>query len=715
MTQAHLADGTVLDFPDETSPEVIQRVVKQHIASQQPSAPDPRNPPQLPEGSQQGRHLTYEQGAALLDQQDANGGIGSYLTSAVSGIPIVGPALLGGEKRVAAGLSSLLNGKSYDDNLQRAQDITAAAQEDHPNLATAGQITGAVAPLVAIGGTSLGAQALGLERIGGALPQAAAFGQKLASLGSRALASATSNAGISAADTAARGGSGSDVVNNATVSGLIGGAVPIVGSGIGAALSSAADRVAPVVGALFNPVKEAARRIGGAFERDAAAGANAITPADEAVARYSGIPLTNADRGGEVTRAMVRSVANQNPEARETLTAAADSRFSGQSNRAINFVRKIFGGNVDDLQYQDALKKAADAANAPAYDAAWAHPNAQAVYTPRLQQLMQSPAFRSAVDAVPETSANRGALAGQKALENPFSLNSQGDYVLRQTANGTRVNPTLRFWDQVKRNLDTKIGLAKRAGDDTYRDLTGLKQALVGELDSAVPIYKNARQGAAAFFGADDALEAGKKFANTPRQIPEAQRAVDAMTPVEKQAFSTGYASELIDQLKVPGDRSNVIQMRFGTEAARQSNVIALGPQRAAAIEAYARTEALADKLRGALGNSTTARQLKEMGLGAGIGGAAGAWNGRDLGSTTLGAMLGAAAGKGGGMALEAANRQVFTHMAQLLTQDNPAAIAAARQLATKNPAYMTALQRMSDALGIGTRAANVAGSELRQ
>lgn len=36
MTQAHLADGTILDFPDETDGAVIDRVVKQHTAPQEP-------------------------------------------------------------------------------------------------------------------------------------------------------------------------------------------------------------------------------------------------------------------------------------------------------------------------------------------------------------------------------------------------------------------------------------------------------------------------------------------------------------------------------------------------------------------------------------------------------------------------------------------------------------------------------------------------------
>jgi len=41
MTTAQLADGTQLQFPDETDPDVIQRTVKQYIAKNpQPLSPE---------------------------------------------------------------------------------------------------------------------------------------------------------------------------------------------------------------------------------------------------------------------------------------------------------------------------------------------------------------------------------------------------------------------------------------------------------------------------------------------------------------------------------------------------------------------------------------------------------------------------------------------------------------------------------------------------
>jgi hypothetical protein len=45
---------------------------------------------------------------------------------------------------------------------------------------------------------------------------------------------------------------------------------------------------------------------------------------------------------------------------------------------------------------------------------------------------------------------------------------------LAKTANGNEIVPDLRFWDQVKRNLDAGIDKADRAGDrEAVSRLTG--------------------------------------------------------------------------------------------------------------------------------------------------------------------------------------------------------------------------------------------------
>lgn len=664
-----------------------QAATVDEIAKSFDAAPAQAEQPQPAATAPAGRHLSYEEGLLDLEkenQNSASGKAGAFMTGAIGDLPIVGPALLGGVERAAAGISSLIDGDDYASNLEQGQRVVQAAQEENPVSRTAGTVAGNLAAFGAGGSTATGARLLGITG---------------RNLGTRALASGASNAAISAGDTAVRGGDAADVVNSGLIGGGLGAGIPIVGAGIRSGLAAIGERVAPTVNAVLRPAEEAARRVGVAIGRDRTAG-NVLNATDEAVARSTGIPLLNADRGGETTRALARSVSNQAPEARQAIIKAADDRFATQGNRAVDVIRRVAGGSADDIAYQDAIRASARRANKPAYDAAYKAPQAQQMFSPRIQELMQSPSFRAAVDDVPRRSADRAAVEGLKEIASPFTRNSQGAYVLRRTADGKLVTPNLEFWDHVQRNLRSDMDKAFASGDRTTgAELKALREALVSELDTAVPAFQSARQGAAAFFGADDAVEAGKKFAGTPRLVPEAQKAYAKFTPAEKSAFQTGYASELIDRIKATGDRTNVINSTFKSQASRESLELVFGPQKAKALEAYVRVEDIADRLRGAMGNSTTARQLVELGLGAGGGYAL---SGGDL----TGAVLGGLAVRGGRALQTKAENRVMQAVAKMLTSSDPRVISNAVAQAEKSPAFMKALERISDVLAIPSRAA---------
>lgn len=670
----------------QLSPEEQNRTVDE-IAAQinQPSAPAPAEQKPTPSG----RHLTYEEGLAALQAEGGSGAVGTGMMGALEGIPVAGPYIKSGVQKAAAGISSLIDGESYDANLRQAQNLSDEAQRAHPTVNTVGQIGGAIGSMIPVGSTALGARALGLTG---------------PSIGGRIVASGLSSGAISAADTAARGGDAHEAGWSGLIGGGIGAAIPVVGAGINAGIRGLGNRIGPAIASVTNPTSEASRRVGVAVTRDASASpAGVLTSADEAMAQKANIPLVNADRGGEVTRALARSAANQSPEARSAINNVANDRFSAQGQRSTDFLKKVTNGAVDDLGLQENIKIAAKAANRPAYDAAFKSPAAQAVFTPGLQELMQSPSIRSAVSKVPARSADRGAVQGFKEIGNPFSKNSQGAYVLRQKADGTLVAPTLQFWDQVKQNIDSAIGVAKRGGDNPrVADLTALKSKLVGELDNIVPQYQAARRGAAAFFGAEDSIEAGRNFAKSPRAIPEARKAFSKFSSAEREGFATGYASELIDRIKTVGDRTNVINSIFKNQSTRESLDLALGPQRAKEIEAYVRVEDLADRLRGAMGNSTTARQLVELGIGAGGGFAL-------SGGDWKGALGGALALKGARYMGERADAKVMENVAKLLTSDNPGNLKLAVQQAAKVPGYMKALEALSERLGAPARGAALA------
>ena len=84
--------------------------------------------------------------------------------------------------------------------------------------------------------------------------------------------------------------------------------------------------------------------------------------------------------------------------------------------------------------------------------------------------------------------------------------------------------PDLQYWDQVRRELSDAAIRAGRGTEDARR-LGRFATALNSELDRMVPAYAGARRTAAGFFGAENALEAGQKFATQKFGHDEARQA----------------------------------------------------------------------------------------------------------------------------------------------------------------------------------------------
>lgn len=619
---------------------------------------------------------------------DKMGGLGTFATSMAEGVPIIGPWLDSIVKSGGAALGSAVTDVPYDKARQQVDAMVDVGREENPVSRMAGNVAGATVALGPLAGTRAGGYALGV-RGGG--------------LGGRILRSGLSTGAINAADTAARGGDAIDATESGIIGAGIGAAFPPIGLGISKGLGAGADYFGSLIKSATKPAEMAEKRIGQAMTRDAG---TVMSATDEATARMNNVPLTNVDRGGETVRALARSAANQSPETRAALDKVASDRFAGQSGRAAEFIRKLTGGNADDLTFQENLRNAARQMNKPAYDKAFDDPSAQAMWTRELADLMQAPAIQKAALGATTRGANRAVAEGFQPIRNPFMVKN-GRLTFARDSNGTAIKPTLRFWDQVKRNLDSEIGKAQRGGDRTLAaDLTQLKNQLVDTLDNAVPQYRTARRGAAAFFGAEDALEAGRKFATTPRAVPEAAKAFQGFSVAERKAFQTGYASELIDRIKASGDRMNVINSVFKSQSARESMQLVFGGQKMREIEAYVRVEGIVDRLRGAMGNSTTARQLVELGIGA--------TGGYLYSGDAMGALTGAALVHGPRYLKGKIEQNVLREIGKILTANDAAQMRRIVNNAAHSPQYMKALEKLGKAIQVGGQAASpVTGKSL--
>lgn len=662
----------------------------------------PKDLPPLPDGFQlespnsaSGQEPPQPQGLpSFLNAAGDN--LSAGFSSGVSALPF-------GDKALAwlEGQKASLQNNIYGSHLTQ-QDVAAQDQQQtaaNPIASAVGMTAGSIAPyaLAAAFGDEvpLATKILGMDS---SMPLLA-----------RTLASAGSQAAISGADTLERTGDAGQAVRAGLEGGAIGAVAPGAGDLIGKGAGFVGNKVGQFVDTLTNPERAAEKIIGGAARRDASYGGG-MTAQDEATAAANGQPVVNVDRYGTNVRQLGRTAANTDAGARQTLDDVTGDRFLTQNQRATDFVRRVTGGNVDDIALQEQISKAARRSNGANYARAESDPAAKYMWSPQIAQLFQSPSFRKAVQDATSTAAEDAAAGGKKAIQNPFAFDANGAPSWRQIAGPDGkvgpIPPNLQFWDIVQRNLRedasrtaSRDGMKMKAGQ-----ISDVRTKLLEVLDNKVPGYRTARAGAAAAFGADDAIDAGRKFVSQKMGIPEARRAYAKFTPAERKAFATGFASELIDKINSVSDRVNVINNVFGSPAARAQVQLALGQSAADQLEHFLRIEDIMQMTRREVaGNSTTAQQLIASGLiGAGSAGALTGWNPQDMAS---GALL-LTAGRAGARALgKAFDQRVMQRVAQILVSNDPQAMANATKAAAASPAFSGAIQAIEQGLATVVRA----------
>lgn len=572
----------------------------------------------------------------------------------IPNIPV--PGLAGLQQSIGAGrmLAETLAGApgdataAYEAARDQFRGDAKTAQQQYPGTTLAGNIGGAV------------------MLPGGAMLQAATMPARMA----RGAMAGSLYGGVSGAG---EGETAEERLSKGTSGGLVGAGVgavaPPLVSGLAGGLGALVRPVTSTIRGAVNPEAEAARRVTSAITRDLGAEPGAAArQAQIGAAGRAGAPTANVDLGGETTRALARSAANTSPEARASLQALADTRFEGQSDRASTFIRRLVGG-TDSQATREALETQARAVNNPAYQRAYRAPSAQSLWDEGFEQISQAPEVQAAIRKVLPQAASQAARQGFTPIRNPFVLDpASGRMVLRAQPDGSMARPNLEFWDRVKRELDR--------GDFASRDWS---RVLRSRLDELIPDYQVARQGAARFFGAENALEAGENYVRSPMSAREGARLVAQFTPQERELFRQGFASRLIDDINNTRDRVNVLNRIGQSPEARNKLRIVLGNDGYRRIESFLTVEQVMDRVRQAVtGNSTTARQLVELGLAGGT-----------LGYGQLtgdpGALTNAAVVYGLLRGQRAVDQRVARRVADMLTSNDPNVLSRGVQLVARN------------------------------
>jgi len=576
--------------------------------------------------------------------------------------------------------------KRYEAAVTRERGLNQQAEEQHPVASTVGNVAGSL--VLPVGGAAGGA-----------------------TLAARTGRGALIGAGYGALSGAGEGDGAADRATRATTGGLIGGtlgaAAPAVVEGAIQGARIATSPVTSTIRGAINPENEAGRRVVGAIERDMRLDPNAnnrLSPSEFVANSQNGGPATVMDTGGETTRALARSAANTSPEGRAVLNDAINQRFEGQSGRVGDWLRSNF--NYPNAQaQQEAIDQTAKTVNRARYAKAYQEGDKQ-IMSSGMDQLMGSPAVVSAMQRASQSGKDRAITQGLGAMRQGATVEN-GVVSFPKGPNGVPTYPNLQFWDATKRELDDAAQAAARSGRTGEASVIGdLSKKLRSELDAQVPSYANARQGAAHFFGASDALEAGQNFVTAKMENGQARAAVAKMSPTEKQLFQDGFVSQLVSHLNETGDRRSILNKISDSPAARERLHIALGPQKANELEANMRVEGIMDLARKAVqGNSTTARQLVELGLAGGAAGTGGvgAYN-LDPKQMTYAAIAGAFIGGKHHVDVRLAQR-----VAEMLVSKDPKVLLRGAQVVAKDAKMlnnMRAFDRRVAALG-GERSPN--------
>jgi hypothetical protein len=557
---------------------------------------------------------------------------------------------------------------AYERGRKDAEETQKQSSEQHPYAYTAGQLASTLATLPFTGGGGSAAT------VGGRLLQ----GIKSGGIGGGA---------FGAGESIGEGGDAWDVAK-----GGVGGA--LVGAGLGGMFGSAVEGATGVA-------KKVASVVRGARDTEAEAGSRVVSalvgdrPQVAKVARdtgalkagtEAGTPLYNVDFGGENSRALLRSAANTSPTARNIINEKLGSRYKQQADRFSGYIRSKFGGH-DKSADIEVIKDIARKENAPAYRRAYTQGDHE-IYSPELERLSSAPHVQTAISDAIRTWKNYAVRDGYGAMNPAYRVENGG---IIKTDSGLKAFPNLQLWDYAARELQDKA--KKLAGTQEGALYNDLARMLKNELDQHVPSYKAAREGAATFFKASDAVEAGANFVKDGTiSTAQGARAFASMSPAEQELFRRGFASELANQIERSGYRSDVLNSLFvSSPRATQRIKIALGEQGARDFESLVRMEGIVNQARQALGNSTTARQLNEMGLAGGAG-VAGAYESLK-GVLNPAYLLAGAFVLGGKHAARAVDEKVAVKVAEMLLSHDPAELARGYKIISQNPVMRDALR----------------------
>lgn len=296
----------------------------------------------------------------------------------------------------------------------------------------------------------------------------------------------------------------------------------------------------------------------------------------------------------------------------------AQKYFSGQAAGSAERINKSIAENVSPIgDVTDTVAKRVELgqkAAAPLYKEAFQKSGNKPITSPRLQALLEDPAYKTALKEGLVLEETNARIAGEKF--NPYDYGITG-----YDANGEPILskvPNLKLLDLMKRSLNSQLKSGTYSDPVTKRltergrQLTDLNTNFVNEIDTILGKnhpYARARKVAGDYLSVEKATIEGKDFFS--KNVEELQRDFGKMTVAQQAAYKDGVVAAARERMgKILETGGNPYPKLMGkTDDVRRWQQI-LSPKEFKNFYESLKAEDLLFKTRNqVLGNSATARR----------------------------------------------------------------------------------------------------------
>lgn len=468
-------------------------------------------------------------------------------------------------------------GQSYDRRLGELRGSEREFREDNPKAAIASQILGGLglaggASKAVAGANTLGQAALQGAKTGAAYGGLSGFGAGEGGLKNRAISS-----GIGAG-----------------IGGALGAAIPIAGYAVGKTVQ-AGKRLA----GSQNPDREAALLLSRAIKRDE------IDPSQivNSFSDDAGKPLALTESGGVNVRRLADQTSVQGGPGSNRLNQFLDTRQADQGGRILGDIKGSLSRSTDTYGLDEQLAKIRSGSS-PLWKEAMDQPPA---WNDRLAQFADEPVVKKGMAQGVKLARLEALAKGEPFDASAYAVtgfNEAGDPIISGV-------PTWRTWQAAKEGLDAQIEAARGPlGQATKQSvaLTNAKNALLGQLDDANPVYKQARAAWAGPSAQKDAIGIGDKFMSLdPEQIA---KHTAKMSQDELASFRVGAARALQDKIDTVKGLGDATKRIFNDNRIKDQIEAAFGKKAYLNFEnAMLSEKAMAETRSFVTGNSRTAQR----------------------------------------------------------------------------------------------------------